>query len=90
MNWDRWLDEVLGKAATKLTVEARTPAEREITPRAPADKPSTAPTRKLMVPAAGGHRAPPGGGWRRTPSGWARGQGGTYDWQPLNWESLTQ
>jgi hypothetical protein len=85
MNWDRWLDEVLDKAVTKLTVSARVPGERQIAPRVPAAaKPSAAPKRKLTV-SPGGHKAPPGGGWRRTPSGWARGEGDSYDWQPLNW-----
>ncbi len=96
MNWDRWLDEVLEKAdqlslfgGPKLTVAARRPAERTIAKRPDSDKPggagagtpTAAPTRRLKVPPPGG-KAPPGGGWRKTPSGWARGQGDTYEWQP--------
>lgn len=101
MNWDRWLDEVIEKAeqlslfgGPKLTVDAKRPEERKIKPRPSSDRaaggvPSAAPKRKLKVPAQGG-KAPPGGGWRRTPSGWARGQGDTYEWQPAEGGAPTQ
>jgi hypothetical protein len=68
----------------KLTVGARRPEQREIESRGPA-KPTAAPKRRLTVPSKGGHKPPPGGGWRRTPNGWAKGQGDNYQWKPLNW-----
>jgi len=38
-------------------------------------------------PGAGSHM-PPGGGWRRTPKGWARGHENSndYEWRPYDWQ----
>lgn len=71
--------------AEQLKLQFHRPKERKIRERIePSDQPTAAPKRKLVVPPKG-PKSPPGGGWRRTPSGWARGQGETYEWQPLNW-----
>jgi hypothetical protein len=87
MNWDRWLEEVLGKAddGPKLSVRARPVQERKIRPRPEeGETPTAAPKTRLTVPAKSG-KAPPGGGWKRTPSGWARGDGDAYEWKPMDW-----
>jgi hypothetical protein len=90
-DWSKWFDEVLGKAEQlslfgqpKLSVKVNRPEERQIAPRPPSGPhPTAKPQHRLTVPPKG-PKPPPGGGWRRTPSGWARGEGDNYEWQPAN------
>jgi hypothetical protein len=95
IDWNQWFEDVIEKAeqlslfGPKLTVkvEGKKPEEMEIEPRAEGEltrpRPA-APKRRLTVPPKG-PKPPPGGGWRRTPNGWAQGQGDSYKWEPLNW-----
>jgi hypothetical protein len=50
--------------------------------------PAKAAAPKAAAPKAG--KMPPGGGWRRTKGGWARGHGATYEWRPDDWEQQKQ
>lgn len=97
IDWSQWFEDVIEKAeqlslCPKLTVkvESKKPEEREIEPRAKDEftRPHpAAPKRRLTVPPKG-PQPPPGDGWRRTPNGWARGQGDSYEWKPKNWAEL--